>query len=1066
MCSNRSFHIRSQSTFSVRSFHLWNQTFDAKLGLVIILLFCSGFCALIFETAWIRLLRGLFGATMEASAAVVATFMGGIGLGSTIIGTRAYNSQPLRFFALLQFGICVLAWLSISLFDGVQGLYITLGGREALGQFVATVFRVCFALLVLGAPAILIGATLPVAVASIATASDIRGRRVAICYGLNTLGSALGIACCTFLLLPNLGTRQTIHLTCLLSFALGVSAWWASRNSSLGFKPPATVSIPHETTRVGRDLVSRRVYTLAFFCGFVFFVMETIWFRTLTPLLGGTIFAVCMVLFWALAGLGIGGVANHLLSRWIKPEFWVVGMTSLAMAGVIGIPFFIGDLIPMWLVQHQSSVSELRGQLASANIVAAFVVLPAACVSGFQFPILPAISPTPASNSSTRLRLTLLANTFGGVAGSIFGGFVLIPTFGAVTTWRWIIIAITIMGLLLITLASRPISVRPLLGSGVFAVILTICSVCYLGPTAVWRHSEIGARRGLFPRESSTNAKREWINAQRRRVIHEQDGRDASVAITTTDSLSIVVDGKSDGNAIHDAGTQIGLGLLGPILHPQGRTALVVGLGTGETAGWLAEVPWITKVEVVEIEKAVTRMAQLCGPINCKVMENRKVVLSTNDARETLLTRKDQFDFIVSEPSNPYRVGVAALYTVEFYKAVSRRLERDGLFIQWLQAYEIDFRTFAVVVKTLYAVFPSIEVWRTGGGDLLFVCARGQQDRFNLDQVRLRLANPHIRAGLLHAWRVADIEGFLAHYVGGDRLLKELMTQEAFRQLQINSDNHNRLEFQFASLLGGGTQFSADRLLSTAIRIEDDLPVGAGNIDRRVLARRRIAMNTFFGEQSASFLLPQTSSVHYASGMSSYLKGDFTEVVQQLLGTPAEDLCPVTCGVIAHSMGEIGLQPPPVIISSLKEYSRVDAIAIQAISAWKARRIDESIQALQLLIDLLYEDPWGSRVLIQKCLEILVDIAAEDPKARRLFFERVSKPFAMFRCETVRRSVRYDLASELGSASIVDALKDLEPYVPWQGFLLEKRAGAYKETGHPLCSKARHDLARYRASLP
>ena len=131
-----------------------------------------------------------------------------------------------------------------------------------------------------------------------------------------------------------------------------------------------------------------------------------------------------------------------------------------------------------------------------------------------------------------------------------------------------------------------------------------------------------------------------------------------------------------DGNAIDDVGTQIMLGLIGGALHPQPRTALVVGLGTGETAGWLAEVPSIERVDVVELEPAVREMARRCRAVNRDVLANPKVRLIFNDAREVLLTTAGRYDLIVCEPSNPYRSGIANLFTREFYLAGRDRLQR------------------------------------------------------------------------------------------------------------------------------------------------------------------------------------------------------------------------------------------------------------------------------------------------------------------------------------------------------------------------------------------------------
>ena len=186
-----------------------------------------------------------------------------------------------------------------------------------------------------------------------------------------------------------------------------------------------------------------------------------------------------------------------------------------------------------------------------------------------------------------------------------------------------------------------------------------------------------------------------------------------------------------DGNAVDDVGTQVMLGLIGAALHPQPRTALVVGLGTGETAGWLAEVPSIERVDVVELEPAVQEMARRCRAVNRDVLANPKVRLIFNDAREVLLTTAGRYDLIACEPSNPYRSGIANLFTREFYLAGRDRLNDGGMFVQWVQAYEIDQRTMRTVFATFKSVFPHVEVWQTKLGDLVLLGSeRSRSTRF------------------------------------------------------------------------------------------------------------------------------------------------------------------------------------------------------------------------------------------------------------------------------------------------------------------------------------------------
>ena len=163
------------------------------------------------------------------------------------------------------------------------------------------------------------------------------------------------------------------------------------------------------------------------------------------------------------------------------------------------------------------------------------------------------------------------------------------------------------------------------------------------------------------------------------------------------------------------------LGLIGGALHPQPQSAWSSAWERARRpAGW-RNVRSIERVDVVELEPAVREMARRCRAVNRDVLANPKVRLIFNDAREVLLTTAGRYDLIVCEPSNPYRSGIANLFTREFYLAGRNRLNDGGMFIQWVQAYEIDEHTMRTVFATFKSVFAHVEVWQTKVGDVVLL---------------------------------------------------------------------------------------------------------------------------------------------------------------------------------------------------------------------------------------------------------------------------------------------------------------------------------------------------------
>ena len=260
--------------------------------------------------------------------------------------------------------------------------------------------------------------------------------------------------------------------------------------------------------------------------------------------------------------------------------------------------------------------------------------------------------------------LVYLWNTIGAILGALAGGFGFIPLFSATGCWKGVVVILLTLGFAALALHWRQ-SRNYVFGLVVIPVLFS-SSLVFLnarGPTAAWRHSSIGV--GLAPQlgQMNRNELQSWLNDYRRQIIWEKDGIESGLGILANDSISLIINGKSDGNAREDAGTQVMAPMIGAILHPGPKKAMVLGLGTGSSAGWLGQIGSIDKVDVVELEPAVLEMVRRSSPVNHNVLGNRKVNVIIGDGREFLLTTKDKYDLIVSEPSNPYRAGISSLYT-------------------------------------------------------------------------------------------------------------------------------------------------------------------------------------------------------------------------------------------------------------------------------------------------------------------------------------------------------------------------------------------------------------------
>ncbi|HJQ40673.1 MAG TPA: fused MFS/spermidine synthase [Thermoanaerobaculia bacterium] len=794
-------------------------------GRVAALLFFSGMCALVYQTVWLRQLRLIFGASTFATGAVLAIFMAGLGIGSARLGKLADRKErPLRYYAQLELFIALAAAVSPLLLLLCAKIYFASGGSLRLGLFGATVLRLLLSALILGPATVLMGGTLPAAARAVETHDDPGRRIVAMIYGANTLGAVAGTLLSTFVLLERFGNRATLFMAVAANLVVALIARAMSGN------PVASQTA--DTPETAEASAPRRfIYAASAIAGFAFLLMELVWYRMLSPILGGTTYMFGLVLAVALAGIGIGGAAYALL-RPRRVTILQFALTCTLEGLAMAIPFALGDRIAI-LANGLRTLGPLgfHGSVSAWLIVTGIVVFPAAVVSGIQFPLLVALLGRGRDDVGKQIGSAYAWNTAGAIAGSLCGGFGVMPLLSAPGTWRFSIALLTALGLGATALAMRE---RPRIGGAFTALVGAAALICIAttGPTAVWRHSGIGAARAQQP--VTRNELQRWINDNRRTVLWERDGRESSVALVAISDVTFIINGKSDGSARGDAGTQVMQGLIPSAIHPNPRSALVVGLGTGSSAGWLGLIPTITRVDAVELEPVVLDVARACTAVNGNVLANPKVHVTIADAREVLLTTDRRYDVITSEPSNPYRAGIASLFTAEFYEAVRGRLNAGGIFAQWVQSYAVHRDTIRTIYATLGSVFPNVQTWWTSEGDLLLV-ASATPLTVDSEQLRARLRQEPFRSAAVNTWRVASAEGFLAHMIANENFARLAAKQAP----ELNTDDVTVIEFGFARSVGAGANLHR-QIVSDAKRIGATHPQNVrGTIDWTSVERER-----------------------------------------------------------------------------------------------------------------------------------------------------------------------------------------------------------------------------------
>jgi hypothetical protein len=467
-------------------------------------------------------------------------------------------------------------------------------------------------------------------------------------------------------------------------------------------------------------------------------------------------------------------------------------------------------------------------------------------------------------------------------------------------------------------------------------------------------------------------------------------------------------------------------GLLGGIFHPQPKTALVVGLGTGSTVGWMAAIPSMERVDAIELEPVVLDVARMCEPVSADAMKNPVVKVTIADAREVLLTTDKKYDIISSEPSNPYRAGIASLFTREFYEASADRLNPGGYLVQWVQAYQIHAGTMQTIYGTVTSVFPHVLTWWTSPGDLVLVASR-EPIVMDVSQLRRRIAQEPFRSGLHNSWRVESAEQFVARVAANEDFARAAAKEAP----AINTDDRTVIEFGFARSIDAAATVLG-QIMITAHNMKMNAPVGLrGDLDWKAVDANR---------------------------------------VWSLRRAPADN--PPNLAVMATKtleMAKNGDVRAEVFAAILRQREPLESDVILATLRSRQNRQDEAAELLRGALVAYRTNPWPDPDVMFSGVELAMNVGRGSPQRARMLYDAMSQPFAVMLQENYRRQVLIELASMVDRCGpqTLAAIRAVEPHPYWTRDMLELRAECYARNGlEDLAERALEDLATFDANTP
>lgn len=769
----------------------------------------SGATGLMYEILWARMLGLVFGATTLAVSTVLAAFMGGLALGSALAGWFAPRiRKPVALYGVMEIAIAIYALLVPFLFTAVDDLYAYIWQHLSPGFFTFTLLRFALSSLLLLVPTTLMGATLPVLSAALLRGTGRDSNSVTRLYACNLVGAILGTLAAGFVLLPAFGVRMTSVIAAGINILVGLIALVIQRQMHVGPDVPE-VSAPVET-RIELDSSGFWLFA-AFASGFVTISTQVSWTRVLTMIIGSSTYAFSIVVALFLIGLAGGAwiVGRKDRSARLRTAIMVV---ELITAVSLLLSLFVLNRIPVLLINlgMRFHVSSWGGLLALQIVSATLLILVPALLMGMVMPLV-LVWASNQIKAVNRVGRSYAVNTIGAIAGAFLTGFVLIPK----TSIRFTLLLAAATCLLMGLVAYRPAGeglqplVRRSLAIGLTPVLVVVFFM--LAPPMNLADLSIGAYDSLVRELAQTrevaNDNAEATGPNVHELLMFREGPTATVSVRRDqDTVSMAINGRTNASdSIYDMPTQVMLGQLPLLIAPQQKNGLIIGFATGVTVGSMLQSP-IESVTCVELEPTTVQASEFFNHVNNRPLDDPRTKLIIDDARTYLRVTRNRYDIIVSEPSHPWVPGVANLFTQEFFELGRSRLSEQGIFVQWVQIYQLSTESLRSVLATYHKVFPHVLMFRVGGSsngkDLLLV---GSNQPLNIDRLPQRCDDDLMRkeqarvnfqaATDLKSWFVCD-ETKLGPAVAGARIntddnmhIETTVPREAFRPLmQTNAE--------------------------------------------------------------------------------------------------------------------------------------------------------------------------------------------------------------------------------------------------------------------------------------
>lgn len=654
--------------------------------LVLLLFFCSGLLALVYEVLWMKELGLLFGNSAFAAATTLAAFFLGLAVGGYFWGQRAVRlKNPLKTYGFLEIAVAISVLGYFLILDGYHALYPLLFRQFASTPWMFVLVKFHLAMLLLFPAAFFIGGTFPVIAQFSVRGTSLLGQKVSILYCVNTLGAAMGALLAGFYLPRHFGYSVTYVMAVVATAVIGVTALLVASNFH---DKEASSDKPISGKLVPASIPMHMIRVLALLSGFGTLALQVLWTRMFAQVLQNSVYTFATILVIFLLCLSAGAaLAHRMIKSGIEPR--------MALFGIFVSGAILTGLTPFLFNEWTDGLNYIGADFGWYDYLLQvfkleFIVmgLPV-LILGAIFPFLLKIA-EPCDTSSGRLVGHLSAlNTIGAIFGSIIAGFVILNLIGVWSGIR-LVSGVYLLGSMYLIYVGDP-KRRGLVIIPSLSFLLLVLGLETSNLPVVRVDSDNGNERLLDVWESSSGT---------------------TAVVLSHDNLKIKVNNHYALGGSGSKSLEALEGRLPTVLHPDPKSVFFLGMGTGISAGAVLNFP-IDRLVVAElIPEVVQAASKYFGPYNNKLFSDPRVQVVEEDGRNFLAGNSEKFDLVIADLFIPWRAGAGSLYSIEHYRSVRQSLNEAGLFMQWLPAYQLSEIEFSTIARTMAEVFPQISLWR------------------------------------------------------------------------------------------------------------------------------------------------------------------------------------------------------------------------------------------------------------------------------------------------------------------------------------------------------------------